>query len=72
MESHRWDGMCETISKSIGLRKLLEGPATFLLGNAYHLEQTYVGYQFCVSNPGGNWVNPNPLNVTSATVGRYS
>lgn len=33
---------------------------------------TYVGYQFCVSNPGGNWVNPNPLNVTSATVGRYS
>lgn len=28
---------------------------------------TYVGYQICISTPGGAWVNPSPVTTTSST-----
>lgn len=35
------------------------------LGTACQNLASYVGYAICVSNPGGNWVDPNPPTTTT-------
>lgn len=27
--------------------------------------KSYVGYPICISTPGGDWVNPSPVPITS-------